>query len=534
MRDGWKITSIVSIILAAVLTVSVITVGRFTQTYITQRDAAIADKRIKANLQTALDDHIKKMKEMIGADAAETLESVKKQYAEMLAKTFPAEDVSTKPLYDSVAALIEDIKKETQEYDQAKATLELVQEEYKTLGDRHASIESKLKEQSKTSADALAKENNRYAAELAAIDAQLKESEKTRKAVEERIAAENARLENRKNALDKKNKELREDNEKWAAQLNSLLKLDLEYPAGRILSVDQTGGTATVTLGSADGLKVRTMFSVYRPTIEGLSFRDTPSEKNAAYCDVCKREARRNVSKAGVEVTRILAPHRAEVRILDDTLTEPITTGDFVYSPIWKPGREIEFVLTAGLKLPDAVADAGYESIKRLIEVNGGRVGCYIDEQNPNKEQGSMETASFIVVDDGAERNLDPELASVQKRVLDRADRMGIQRIGINEMLVRMGWRNVTPSYVFGQGQYKKDTMRFGYTGPVRPSAGEVAPLFNLDNDEAGISARDAKAYRPSVGEVSKLYDKKAPPPPSAAGKTSDLFRPRKPKSGEN
>ena len=43
--------------------------------------------------------------------------------------------------------------------------------------------------------------------------------------------------------------------------------------------------------------------------------------------------------KAAIEVTRIVGPHLSGARILNHDPKRPIAKGDFVYTPLWKPGR---------------------------------------------------------------------------------------------------------------------------------------------------------------------------------------------------
>jgi hypothetical protein len=286
---------------------------------------------------------------------------------------------------------------------------------------------------------------------------------------------------------------------------------------------------------------IRTTFSVYHSSVLGLKMHAAPAGHEAVYCDVCKREIARDFSKASVEVVQILGAHRAEVRILDDILTDPIMVGDIVHSPIWRPGQKLRFALTAGMNLPGTTIGSGTEAVRRLIEMNGGEVVCWIDENAPEGEEylkGSIDDlTNYIVVSDNDRiaRELAPEVATAQAGLLESASYRAIKKISLGDLLSRMGWRNVTSSYVFGAQEFTPDMRAVPLPqAAVRNSSGTVSPKFMLDNAAARVNARDAAPVRDSSGVVAPLFSEKAPPPPVSSGRTSDLFRPRSPVAGKN
>jgi len=102
-------------------------------------------------------------------------------------------------------------------------------------------------------------------------------------------------------------------------------------------------------------------------------------------------------------------------------------------------------------------------------------------------------------------------------------------------LLSRMGWKNVTPVYTFGSGEFTPEMRVVPQPqGTFSRSSGVVSPIFTPDNAEARVDARDANPARNSSGIVSPLFNDNAPPPPSSSGRTSDLFRPRSPGVGGN
>ena len=348
-------------------------------------------------------------------------------------------------------------------------------------------------------------------------------------------------LNNRVQQLENDNRDMRDTNINFAEMLEDIRNPNVEQPAGKIISVDQHAGTAIVNLGKADGLGVRTMFNVYPSSITGLTFRSAPVGKDAVYCEVCRREMTRDIAKASVEVMQILGEHRAEVRILDDILSDPIMVGDVVYSPIWKPGQKMRFALGAGVFLPSSGDEPGVEAMIRLIEMNGGVVDCWIDENAKVADgedylKGSLsDLTNYIVINESVARSMEPELARVQQALIENAKNRAIKTISLEDLLSRMGWKNVTPVYSFGSRTFTPEMRSVPQQqGTLIQSNGTVSPTFTPYNTDARVNARDAKPARNSTGVVSSLFNDNAPPSPASSGKTSDFFRTRSPVSGGN
>ena len=97
-----------------------------------------------------------------------------------------------------------------------------------------------------------------------------------------------------------------------------------EVADGRISWVNQNG-TVWINLGSLDSLRRQVTFSVY---------------------DADQHDAEKATKKGSIEVTRILGEHMAEARITEDDPTNPILTGDQIYSQVWHRGKKLHFALT--------------------------------------------------------------------------------------------------------------------------------------------------------------------------------------------
>ena len=102
---------------------------------------------------------------------------------------------------------------------------------------------------------------------------------------------------------------LRQVNAQLGARVETINRVSVQYDDPVIRKVDHTVGKVWIKAGTADGLTVGTRFLVYDKMHHGAGrFAD----------DV----------KGMVEVTRVLGPHIAETRIVDEDINRPFTTND--------------------------------------------------------------------------------------------------------------------------------------------------------------------------------------------------------------
>ena len=535
--NAWQVTAIIAILLVIVLLIPLVLMGRGWKTL--SDDAASAKKNQIETAQRAatLEREADSLKALIGKSDVNELNELLQQHAGILSGIRPGESDPTRTYHDTLIALIGNItimQGEIQKAGEDRAKLQSeynnAQENYRRLLDQEKANLRRVETDRNAERNEYLRTRETYSNEMAEVYAQ-------QKLAQDRLERTRNELTDRVNQLEFSNKDISDTNTFLANLLEDVRNPNVEHPDGKIISVDQKSGTAIVNLGSADGLLVRTMFSVYHSSITGLSFRTTSEGRDAVYCDVCKREVSREVAKASVEVMRILGPHRAEVRILDDILTDPIMAGDVVYSPIWKPGQKLRFALGAGMRLPGSSLFSGTDGVKRLIESQGGIVDCWIDAMAGEGEeylQGELlNLTNFVVIDDEASRGLEPGVALVQEGLLESARNRAIKIISLENLLSRMAWKNMTPVYVFGSEEFLPAEMRVSPIpqSSVRYSDNRVSPMFTPDNPNARINARDANTVRDSGGIVSPLFNDQAPPPPNSGGRTSDLFRTRSPQT---
>jgi hypothetical protein len=290
-------------------------------------------------------------------------------------------------------------------------------------------------------------------------------------------------------------------------KLKNVTRVSFERPDGLVRWVDNTAGLVWLNLGSDDGLRVRTTFSVYRKGHHGVA-------RGAE--DI----------KAQIEVTRIMSGHSAEARILDEDIYDPIGKGDPVYTPLWSPGRVEKFSI-AGLidldqdgimdrtRFHEIVADAG-ALLGHEIRDDGSRVRF---TQFPNEwvdwSEGDAELDSdtkYLIIasipdptlalrdEDKEKRAL---IGAQLKRMRDEARRLGIEEINLNDFLAYIGYIPRRNLYI----------------------PGVVDRPYNLRQGAASVSTNEVVKNRAAAGQVSGLYGRsKRLKPQSSAGQTSKLY----------
>ncbi len=227
--------------------------------------------------------------------------------------------------------------------------------------------------------------------------------------------------------LDKVNDQL----DQVTKELVALRNESFTSPDGRIRLVDQRAETVWINLGSADNLRPQITFSVWPRDANGLA-RDGQSRKGA------------------IEILRVDGPHSAEARITQQDPLDPIVPGDFISTPLWRPGELLGFALVGSLDIDgDAISDR--ERIVQLIQSNGGTVDAEMNAEGTMDGEMTVDTRYIIVGKSPTGKEVEVST------VLTKADRLGIQRISLADFLERSGYRKNRESKSFGAGSDPED-----------------------------------------------------------------------------
>ena len=191
-----------------------------------------------------------------------------------------------------------------------------------------------------------------------------------------------------------------------------------ERPDGRVTWVSQRGGTVYINLGSDDGLRRSTMFTVYDAGAVNLAQTD---------------------AKASIEVTTIRGPHLAEARIIEDSLSNPILSQDNIYSPVWDPGQKTHFAL-AGFMDIDGDRKSDRQLIRSLIAKNGGAIDAEVLDDGSREGRLTINTR-YLVVGETPTEKTKSDLRTAYSTMIKEAGDLGIERITVERLLSDMGWR---------------------------------------------------------------------------------------------
>ena len=312
----------------------------------------------------------------------------------------------------------------------------------------------------------------------AAVDelAQEKESrEKERKALNSTISSLNNRIEFLKDKID------------------NLEKLSFEAADGVIRRVEHNSNTVWINLGDADYLKPRMTFSVYAKENLGVG-------RGAE--DI----------KGKIEVTRILEPHMAEARVVEEDLYRPMVSGDLIYTPIWDPGRIEKISVIGGIDL-DGDGRSDREQFHQMMAVAGCVIDNEVDEdgvRTPKDGKITVNTRFFVKGDIPELPDVTGDEAKAKVREIQRhfnemreeARSNGVRVIKMNDFLAYIGYHTKRRTFLPGQN---------------RP--------WNLKAGSASESTKDTTGDRSSNGNVSGAYSKGRQTPQSQSdGTTSKAF----------
>lgn len=376
-----------------------------------------------------------KLKGYLGVDpGSSNTEEIDQSYAndmQLFGQSVPEADRNYKNLPAHLAATIKDKNAQINELKAAeaklKADLAAKEEESKnkigTATDGHKKADMDLQEQ-----------RNQFEEEITRLTNTVNDIKKKYEATKKRLSDENRKV-SRKLAMttgDLNN--LRQRHEEAEDKLRRLQVKTFEQPDGKITHVNQSSGTVYLSIGSADALQRQTTFSVY---------------------DVDENNLARAQPKGSIEVTRIMGDHLAEARVLDDTVTDPIISGDMIYSPLWQAGKAVHFALAGSL---DADGDGKDDSelIKNLISINGGAIDAIVDNKGIRSGELSIETR-YLVVGKSPSRRSNEEGAEEYKRLRDQAESFGVLTLSLDRFLADMGYKAVGKVVALGEGASAND-----------------------------------------------------------------------------
>jgi hypothetical protein len=214
-----------------------------------------------------------------------------------------------------------------------------------------------------------------------------------------------------------------------------------EVADGRITWVNQNG-TVWINLGSADSLRRQVTFSVF---------------------DADQHDAAKAERKGSIEVTRVLDAHMAEARITQDDPTNPILTGDNIYSQVWHRGKQLHFALTGVIDV-DGDGQSDLQLARDLITMNGGVVDAYLKEDGKVEGEITANTR-YLVLGDVPDSALQGAMQEAYHAMSKKAAERGVQTITLPQFIDQMGYKPQDRTVQLGTGAKAQDF-------PPRPEKG--------------------------------------------------------------
>jgi len=463
-----------------------------------------------------------------------------------------------------LAGYLETMKQDASDQDGGKSPLQRLRADLNRLGEGNANLRAvlhKLLAEIDKRENALEDAGNDYQSKLARLNSQLQQAQDDHAEAERKLNAAQAEVVKIRNDQQEKLRNQRaqilqlqsdkkalqgeiqalEDQQKQIVQefekkirdmeetialkqriIDNLLNVSFETPDGVVRWVDNRSGLVWINLGSEDRLPEKMTFSVYRKNHNGIArdsnhrqklremmdqdagsrkFKDTiPEDFTGTQSDI----------KGAIEITRIVGPHLAEARILENELSNPIRAGDPIYTPLWSPGIEESFAFAVHL---DGVKFSGLDNnlLFRIVRASGAKISTYIDSEGKMAGRGVTEKDKFLVVTDLP----DPKTtADPQER--KRRENMAAARLTLEQQARRNGVRIVQLSDFLAYIGYKPDRRlwRPGEHSTRQLKAGAHSTTVN-----------QTVGRRQSSGQTSGIYTKRGRIiKPQSSGQTSKIF----------
>jgi hypothetical protein len=280
-------------------------------------------------------------------------------------------------------------------------------------------------------------------------------------------------------------------NRNLADEVDKVTQVSFETPDGKIARVDNNTRLVWIDLGETDLLKVRTTFSIYEKDNYGVG------------------RGKEDV-KGKIEVTRIVGPHLAEARIIDEDIFRPISPGDLIYTPLWSPGRPETFAFIGGIDI-DNDKRSDRDLLREVLSSVGATIASEVDDTGERQGGPITEKVKFLVIGDipdVATASADDERARFEKTaehlkdMRNEARTYGVRIVSLSDFIAYVGY---------------KPKRRLFTPGDDRP--------YTLKAGAASGSTTDPIGERSSSGNTSGAFSgNRRLPPKTSSGQTSGAF----------
>ena len=482
-NQGLQIALIIFVMLTILLSVTTFMFFREYEEAATKSraDAENATKQTQAARDAITD--MESLKKMIGVSETAKLDEVRTAFDDDMKKyanTAPDESKFYRPALEFLGKTLDEKTTEL------IAARDAIQQEK----DAREKVEKAKQEQV-----AAAEENARKAeADLAAAKKQFEEERKKMTEDNTELARQ---LKEKNEAISTLTEESKKDLGEMTADRNRLAQINkglgekvedldptsgFEVPDGEIVSVDQRSRTAYINVGSADGLKRQTLFSVVAGD---------------------EQVGRDQKTKGRLEVMEVLQPHFSECRITADKITDPIVKGDKIYTPLWQPGRSESFGIVGVIDIDnDGIDDRAL--VRDLIRLNGGRIDA--EDTPEGKQIGELNLNTRYLIEGYPPEDGQVAGKAYTKLLRDARD-LGVRLINVNKFLDQVGWKDMKQTLLFGRrGNSNQVPPEQRDGGPQQAPGSAVAGTYKIRRPpgKRGLKGIDSQGMAPGQPNGSK------------------------------
>jgi hypothetical protein len=455
-NQGLQIALIIFVMLTIILGVTTYLFFRQYEEADIKAKNNLAEREKKAQLAVKNEDDANELKRLIGVAKTEKVDPIRdtifKEDMNKYGGSYPEEVRFYRPLLEKMSKTIDE---KNAALALADAKIQKLEEDFRV---REASKQPQIDDFKKAAEEAskdLASERDKFNTDRKRITDEETKLKTDLENARKEAAASLVKIEQKFQDSIAQYQKLKDTNKRLATELETKTSVKFDVPEGKIVWVNQRTGTVWIDLGRADALQRQITFSVYPADITDMSAGG---------------------KKAGIEVTQILGDHLAEAHVFDDKLADPITPGDKIYTPVWTPGEKRHFAL-AGFMDIDGDGKSEMQTVRDLIAMNGGVVDSYVDDKGNRVGEMNVNTR-YLVLGDRPTEKTQPAMRDAVTKMVGETERLGVQKIQLNDLLQRMGWKNQTPIVHYGRGANPKEFMAKPEEGAQKKSTGSVSDVF--------------------------------------------------------
>ncbi|MDZ4819433.1 MAG: hypothetical protein SGJ20_10720 [Planctomycetota bacterium] len=420
-NQGLQIALIVSVMVSILLAVMSFMFSNNYREEVTKAKASETRAQAESQKATEAIAEANTLKQIIGYPETEKVADISTKYATELAKyaeyfppNLPAAD---KNLNRLVSEMADTINKKHVELLAAQREIQKIKDDRQLEQTKHSEVVAVHSTEKEAAVSSAKQATDTFVTQVATLSQTKEEVISKLGNRDTRLAELQTDFEKHKQDADAKERQLIDTVTSKTTTISEMSNPSPTVPDGRIVWVHQRDNRAFINLGSADGLQRRMTFSVF--------------DKNAT-------DAKTAIKKGSIEVLSIRDKHLADARILETSASDPIISGDIIYTPLWHPGQTQHFAV-AGFIDFDGDGKSDLPTLRDLISYNGGILDAVVDEKG--RMTGAMNHQTrYMVAGVAPSEKEGAELIEPWSKMNSDAKKLGVPIIKVDEFLNLIGY----------------------------------------------------------------------------------------------